>query len=126
GSLPGLSFLAPQALWLLALLPAVVALHFLRARRRRYEVSALFLWRRAQSAVARRRRFSPTWLLAAQLLFVALAALALAQPVLARGDRPDRVLILDASASMAATNAAGPDAGGTRFEQAQREARELL
>ena len=77
-----MTLLAPAALWLLALLPVVVALHYLRARRRRYDVPALFLWRRAQTAVARRRRFSPTWLLAAQLLFVALAALALARPVL--------------------------------------------
>lgn len=119
-----MSFLAPQALWLLALLPVVVALHFMRARRRRYEVAALFLWQRAQSAVARRRRFSPTWLLAAQLLFVALATLALARPVLDGADRPDRVLIVDASASMAASGGAG--AAGTRLEQAQREARALL
>lgn len=124
-----MSFLAPQALWLLALLPVVVALHFMRARRRRYEVSALFLWRRAQSAVARRRRFSPTWLLAAQLLFVALAAVALARPVPAGGDRPDRVLIVDASASMAAVGGAGTEGSGTagtRLEQAQREARGLI
>lgn len=116
-----MTFLTPSALWLLALLPVVVALHYLRARRRRYDVPALFLWQRAQTAVARRRRFSPTWLLAAQLLFVALAAVALARPVLTGGERPDRVIVVDASASMAA------QVGDTqRLELAKREARELL
>jgi len=116
-----LSFLTPSALWLLALLPVVVALHYLRARRRRYEVPALFLWRRAQSALARRRRFSPTWLLLAQLLFVTLAAVALARPVLTGGERPDRVLIVDTSASMAAL-----DGGSTRIARAVDGARQLL
>ena len=116
-----MSFLTPSALWLLALLPVGVALHYLRARRRRYDVPALFLWQRAQTAVARRRRFSPTWLLVAQLLFVTLAAVALARPVLSGGERPDRVIVMDASASMAAL--AGD---GQRLEIAKREARELL
>ncbi len=116
-----MTFLTPNALWLLALLPVVVALHYLRARRRRYEVPALFLWRRAQTALARRRRFSPTWLLVAQLLFVTLAAVALARPVVTGGERPDRVLIVDASASMAAQ-----EGEGTRMERALREARDLL
>lgn len=116
-----MTFLAPAALWLLALLPVVVALHYLRARRRRYEVPALFLWRRAQTAVAKRRRFSPTWLLAAQLAFVTLAAVALARPALLGGERPDRVIVVDASASMAAVAAEG-----TRLDTAREGARELL
>lgn len=116
-----MSFLAPQALWLLLLLPLVVALHFLRARRRRYEVAGLFLWRRAQRTVARRRRFSPTWLLVAQLLFVGLAAVAMAQPV--RSDQQPRelVLIVDASASMAADSQSGG-----RLTEAKAVARSLL
>ncbi len=116
-----MSFLAPQALWFLLLLPIVVALHFLRARKRRYDVAGLFLWRRAQRTVARRRRFSPTWLLLAQLLFVALAAVALAQPV--RSDQQPRelVLIVDASASMAAQSE-----GGGRLAEAKDVVRSLL
>lgn len=116
-----MSFLAPSALWLLALLPVVVALHYLRARRRRYDVPALFLWQRAQTAVARRRRFSPTWLLAAQLAFVALAALALARPVVLTDARADVVVIIDASASMAAIESAG-----ARMELAKRTARGVI
>src|SRR5690606_3300296 len=62
-----------------------------------------------------------TWLLVAQLLFVTLAAVALARPVVTGGERPDRVLIVDASASMAAQ-----EGEGTRMERALREARDLL
>jgi len=115
------SFGAPQLLWLLAALPLVVLLHFIRARRRKEEVSALFLWARAQELAVRRRRFSPTWLLALQLLFVTALALALAQPSLNLSGAPPRVLVLDASASMAAR-----EPGGTRLAQALEEALALL
>ncbi len=117
-----LSFLAPQFLWALAAIPLVVALHFVRARKKRYEVSALFLWRRAQELAQRRRRFSPTLLLLLQLLFVTLAALALAQPALTLRSAPDRVFVIDASASMAARE----DGGETRLEQALSEIDALL
>ncbi len=116
-----MSFLAPQFLWLLLALPAVVALHFVRSRRERVDVSALFLWRQAAQLAERRRRFSPTWLLALQLLFVSLAALALAQPSLNAGGAPERVLILDASASMAARGG-----GGARLESAKAQAADLI
>ena len=55
-----------------------------------------------------------------QLLFVSLAALALAQPSLDAAGRIDRVLIIDASASMAAIE------GGTRLAQAKADAAQLL
>lgn len=116
-----LAFLAPQFLWLLLGLPLVLALHFVRARTRRHEVSALFLWRRALELAEARRRFAPSWLLLAQLLFVALAALALARPVLRLGGAPDRVLVVDASASMAARD---PD--GVRIDKARAAAAEIL
>lgn len=119
-----LTFLSPQFLWLLAALPVVVALHFLRSRRVRHDVSALFLWERARQVVAKRRRFSPTWLLAAQLLFTALAALVMARPALVSGAEPDRVVIVDASASMAARAGVAEDAP-TRLELATELAGEL-
>ncbi|MBA2666229.1 MAG: BatA domain-containing protein [Trueperaceae bacterium] len=108
-----LSFAAPAFLWLLATLPVVVLLHFLRARTRRVEVSALFLWQQARSLAERRRRWSPTWSLLAQLLAVSAAALALAQPDLRMGGPPDLVVVVDASASMAAV-----DPEGARLERA--------
>jgi len=118
-----MTFAAPTFLWLLLALPLVIALHYLRARRRRHDVSALFLWRKAQQTVARKRRFSPTWLLVAQLAFTALSALALAQPRIAAAALPDRVLLIDASASMGASTGA---AGGTRVDLARAAAKELV
>jgi Ca-activated chloride channel homolog len=108
-----LTFAAPAFLWLLAALPLVVLLHFLRARTRRMEVSAMFLWEQAKSLAERRRRWSPTWSLLAQLLAVTAASLALAQPDLRRGGPPDLVVIVDGSASMAAV-----DPEGARLERA--------
>lgn len=116
-----LTFLAPQFLWALLALPVILALHFIRARRRRREVSAIFLWKEAKQVAEARRRFSPTWLLVLQLAFAALAALALAQPRLAVAGLPERVIIFDASASMAAR-----DGDGVRIEKAKREALALL
>lgn len=116
-----LSFLAPQFLWALLALPLVVILHFIRARKKRLSVSALFLWQKAKEQAQRKRRFSPTWLLLLQLLFAALAALALAQPSLQLGSKPDRILVIDASASMAAQ-----DSDGVRLEKAVAEADSLL
>lgn len=121
-----MTFAAPVYLWLLSALPLVIALHYLRARRKRHDVSALFLWRKARQTVARRRRFSPTWLLVAQLAFTALAALALAQPRIATSALPDRVLLLDASASMVASAGATGAAETTRFDLARAGAKDLL
>lgn len=115
------AFLAPQFLWALLALPLVVVLHFLRTRRRPQLVSALFLWRKAREAADDRRRISPTWLLLLQLLFVALAALALARPFVTLEGRPDRVLVIDASASMTARAGAG-----SRLDQARSVAEELV
>jgi Ca-activated chloride channel family protein len=116
-----LSFLAPQFLWLLLALPVVIALHFIRARRRRRDVAALFLWRQARELAEARRRFSPSWLLLLQLLFVTLAALALAQPTVRVAGAPERIFVVDASASMAAR-----DSDGVRLDKAVREAEALL
>lgn len=116
-----MSFAQPLFLGLLAALPLIVWLHFLRARRRTERVSALFLWVQAREAAAQRRRLSPTWLLVAQLLFVTLLALALAQPQFGRPAVPPRILILDASASMAAE-----EPQGTRLAQAVALAEGLL
>lgn len=117
-----LVFGSPVFLWLLAALPVVVLLHFLRARRLRHEVSALFLWERASQAASRRRRVRPSWLLLLQLLFTALAALALARPALVAREAPDRVVVVDASASMAATSGQGD---ATRLDLARDLARQL-
>ena len=114
------SFLAPQFLWALLSIPLVVLLHFIRARKRQQQVSALFLWQQAKEMAVAKRRFSPSWLLLLQLLFALLVSLALSQPSLTFEGAKDRVLVIDASASMAAV-----DAEGERLAQAVRIAKAL-
>ncbi|MDQ3459592.1 MAG: BatA and WFA domain-containing protein [Deinococcota bacterium] len=116
-----MTFLAPQFLWTLLAVPLIVALHFVRTRRRKETVSALFLWQQAREAAQRKRRFSATWLLLLQLLFAGLAALALARPSLVTAAAPERVLVVDASASMAAR-----DGDGRRLDKALEVADGLL
>src|SRR5690625_6953948 len=81
-----MSFLTPAWLWLLAAIPLVIALHFLRNRRRHQLVSALFLWQVASDQANVRRRFALWWLLLLQILALAALAFALAQPVLLRSE----------------------------------------
>lgn len=98
----------PAALWLLALLPLIVLLYMLRARRQDVDVSSTLLWQRAtKELVAQRpvRRLERSLILFLQLLVAALAVLALTRPQLplAGGGRAT-VIVLDASASMQATD----------------------
>jgi len=115
------------ALYLLTLAGGIALLYFLRARSRRVEVSALFLWEGLRSAprsrAARiRRRIEP--LLLVQLLVLALLALALAQPAL-RGMRPHlsrMAIVLDGSASMQTRT----ESGKTRYGLAREQGISLL
>jgi len=115
------------ALYLLTLAGGIAVLYFLRARSRRVEVSALFLWEGLRSAprsrAARiRRHIEP--LLLVQLLVLALLALALAQPAL-RGMRPHLsrlAIVLDGSASMQTRT----ESGKTRYELAREQGIALL
>jgi Aerotolerance regulator N-terminal/von Willebrand factor type A domain len=116
-----LGFLTPQFLWLLLAIPLVILLHFVRARKKRHDVAALFLWKQAKEQAETRKRLSPSWLLALQIAFVTLASFALSQPSLLLRSRPDRVLIVDATASMTAK-----DSDGVRLEKALKLAQEVL
>jgi len=103
----GLSFAAPAFLALLAALPLVVWWHVRRLRHQPRPVAALFLWEQALRDAARRRRWRPTWSLLLQLLAVAAAALALAQPSVAWQGPPDLVVALDGGARMRAVDPEG-------------------
>src|SRR5690554_2785717 len=116
-----MNFLAPAYLWLLAAIPLVVALHFLRNRRRHQLVSAAFLWQLARDKATEQRRFALWWLLLLQILAIIALAAALAQPVLVGQGVPDRILVIDASASMAARD---PD--GVRLVKALAAAGDLV
>ncbi|HAP77344.1 MAG TPA: hypothetical protein DCR14_14835 [Acidimicrobiaceae bacterium] len=101
------SFTNPAGLALLGLAIPVVLLHILRPRRQQVTVSSTFLWRaieRPVSAASPWQKLRWSLLLLAQLLAVALLALAVAQPVrLEAAELSEHtVFIIDASGSMAA------------------------
>ncbi len=106
-----MAFAAPLALLGLLFVPAVVAMYLLKLRRNEAVVPSTLLWQRLVADVeanAPWQRLRRSLLLLVQLLLVlALAALA-AQPYLERpaGLARDLVLIVDASASMGATDVA--------------------
>jgi Ca-activated chloride channel homolog len=119
-----MTFMAPLALAALAIPLAIYVIHWLFGSRKRVRVPAIFLWAelpQAPTGRSRRRRPPFSWLLLLQLLAATLAALALARPV-ASSEPPRHVaLILDASASMQAT-----DVAPTRFEAARARALDQL
>ncbi|MBA2255339.1 MAG: VWA domain-containing protein, partial [Chloroflexi bacterium] len=102
-----MGFLAPLALLGLASVPLIVAFYMLRLRRRQQTVSSTFLWQhlvRDVEANAPWQRLRRSLLLLLQLLLAIALALIVARPF---GERPaglarDLVLVVDASASMAA------------------------
>jgi Mg-chelatase subunit ChlD len=115
----------PAALGLLALAIPIVLLHVLRPRREQRTVPSTFLWEavaRPVSAARPWQRLRPSWLLFLQLLAVALLAVAVADPVrIVEAPLAEHtVFIVDASASMAAT-----DGEPTRLDEARAEAMRL-
>lgn len=119
-----MTFLAPVPALIAAAVtvPALLALYFLKLRRRPVRVGSTMLWRQAAEDLQANvpfRMLRPSLLLFVQLLALALLLLAMARPALDTGGRmPSRVFVLlDRSASMRATDMPG---GGTRFEEAVR------
>src|SRR6185369_13559066 len=103
------NFLAPWWVPVLAALgavPPLVLLYFLKLRRRQMAVASTLLWRKAvqdlqvNSPFQRLRR---NLLLLLQLLILLCAILAIAEPTQSanRGEGKLKILLLDASASMA-------------------------
>lgn len=112
----------PGALWLLAALPVIVILYMLRARRQEVSISSVLLWQWARRDLLVQmpvRRLERSLLLLLQLLAAALVVLALARPqaVLPAAAGPATVVVLDASASMQAT-----DVTPSRFDAARADA----
>jgi von Willebrand factor type A domain/Aerotolerance regulator N-terminal len=104
-----MGFVAPLALIGLLAVPLIVAFYMLRLRRPRHEVSSTYLWQalvRDVEANAPWQRLRRSLLLLLQLLMAVLLAFLVARPfsehpaALAR----DIILVVDASASMAATD----------------------
>ncbi len=121
-----MSFLAPLAFGLGALLPVVVALYFLKLRREEQHVSSTYLWRtlvRDTAANAPWQRLKPNLLLLLQLLFLAALILALVRPFTwsAAAAGSHLILVVDTSASMGAT-----DVRPHRLGEALARARRLI
>jgi Ca-activated chloride channel family protein len=102
-------FATPLALLGLLLIPAVVAMYLLKLRRDETVVPSTLLWTRLVADVeanAPWQRLRRSLLLLLQLLLVAILAILAARPFLERpaGLSGDVVLVIDTSASMAATD----------------------
>jgi hypothetical protein len=123
-----MQFLTPAFLGLAALAGPIILLYMLRLRRREVPVSSTLLWQRLmqdREANAPWQKLRRNLLLLLQLLILAALVFALARPFIpvpsvASGSV---ALILDASASMSATDMPG---GRTRFEVARDQARALV
>ncbi len=122
-----MQWLAPLAL--IAFLPlaaAIVALYLLKLRRRDFVVPSVFLWRRAVQDVQANAPFQKlraNLLLLLQLLALTCLVVGLAGPYLMarRLGGKSAIIVLDASASMKAT-----DARGSRFEEGKRLAEQVV
>lgn len=123
-----MGLLLPIALVLLLLAIPLIVLYMLRLRRQDLSVSSSFLWRQAlldRTVNMPWNRLRRNLLLLLQLLLLLLLVLALARPFLQTSTvaTGNMVVILDASASMQATDEAG---GISRFEQARRQVASLV
>lgn len=117
-----MSFQDLSALLFALALPVVVIFYLLKRRRTVRLVSSTVLWQRflaETQANAPFQKLRRNWLLLLQLLLLALVVLALLRPAFTGNARASRlrILVLDASASMQAT-----DVPPSRFEQARNEA----
>src|SRR5258707_8973000 len=117
-----MNFLAPAAFGFAAAIPVVILFYLLKRKRVVKLVSSTVLWQRFLAdaqASAPFQKLRKNWLLILQILLLLLVVLALARPYFATKILPAqlRVVILDASASMQAT-----DETPSRFEKARAEA----
>ncbi len=121
-----MELLTPLGLIALVGVPAIIALYILRQRKPPRVVGSLWLWQQAHVEISRGRpweKFRPSALLWLQLLAMIALALALSRPACVTvGNQGERaVLVLDGSASMAAT-----DVSPSRWGQALERARQTV
>src|SRR5882672_867012 len=117
-----MNFLAPIAFVFAASIPVVIVFYLLKRKRVVRLVSSTFLWQKflaETQASAPFQKLRKNWLLILQIILLIFAVLALSRPYFATKAKPAqlRVVILDASASMQAS-----DESPSRFEKARAEA----
>lgn len=123
-----MEILFPAALALAILAVPIIALYMLRLRRREQIVSSTLLWRELvldRAANAPWQRLRRNLLLLLQLLILAALVFALMRPVMQSAGpiEGNVIVILDASASMSATDGTS---GGSRFDDALAEVSTLV
>lgn len=121
-----MNLLAPAAFAFAAAIPVMILFYLLKRKRVVKLVSSTLLWQKflaETQASAPFQRLRHNWLLVLQILLLVLAVLALSRPYFAGNTRSAqlRVVILDASASMQAT-----DESPSRFETARADALKLV
>ena len=120
-------FLVPiTLLWAMPVVAVIVALYLFRLRRQDRRVASLMLWGQAlreMQANAPFRRLRANWLMALQILAALALVAALARPYRVMPGVSGRcaAVVLDASASMRAT-----DVRPSRFHRAKAEAAKLI
>jgi len=124
-----MDFLAPWVAGAAAavVLPSLVALYFLKLRRRRVEVPSTLLWKKAiqdMQVNSPFQRLRKSLLLLLQLLILAALLFALARPTLFMDAEPGAraVIVIDHSGSMRAEDAGS----GSRLDEAKRLAEEIV
>ncbi len=129
-----MTFLTPLVAGIAAAIaiPSLLILYFLKLKRRDVEVSTTLLWKKAiedLQANAPFQRLRKNLLLLLQLIALAAALLALAQPEMKSDAAPGgrHVILIDRSASMQATDGDADKPGAiSRLDQAKKEAIELV
>jgi len=121
-----MGFLLPTALTLAALAIPIIIFYMLKLRRQPARVSSLMLWQQVladRQANAPWQKLKRNLLLLLQLLILALLVMALARPyfIVAARVQGNVIILLDASASMQAT-----DIKPTRFAAAQTAALDVI
>src|SRR5436190_11449052 len=117
-----MNFLAPAAFAFALTIPVVVVFYLLKRKRVVRLVPSTVLWQKflaETQASAPFQKLRKNWLLILQIILLAIAVFALSRPFFATKTKPAelRVVILDTSASMLAT-----DETPSRFEKARAEA----
>ena len=121
-----MSLVAPAAAAFGLIVPAIVALYFLKVRRPQVPVSSTLLWRsmiKDRQANVPRQRLRFSWLLVLQLLAALALVLALMRPAHSAPAplAAHTILVVDASAPMQAT-----DVKPSRLAEAKKRAAQLI
>ena len=116
-----MSFIYPLGLLGLLAIPIIIIIYLLRSKYKSKNVSSTFIWKRSLKYVKRKipLNFIMSLLLILQILTVVAASFAIARPTVKPLKSEEKVVIIDASASMLAEKG-----GVTRFEYAIQQVKE--